>query len=117
MSSDEQVRPTRSLDVTADLTLSLADEDVSVTGYGDLVIVDAPSLRTALGLLRGVDHVPTHLVERGLARGDVTVDVRVRGGSIARAGPGIRPGPVSRALGVAPAKVSLLGVALAGLGR
>lgn len=117
MSSDERSRPERALDVTADLTLSLADADVDVTGYGDLVVVDAPDLRTALALLRGSDYVPSKLVERGLARSDVTVDVRVRGGSIARAGPDIRPGLVSRVLGVDPARVDLGGVVLAALGR
>lgn len=105
------------LDVSADLTLTLADEDVRVTGYGDLVVVDAPSVRAALGLLRGADHLPTRAVERGLNRGGVTVDVRVRGNSVARAGPGVRPGVVSRALGVDPARVSLGGLVFAVLRR
>lgn len=117
MSSDERSRPERALDVTADLTLSLADTDVHITGSGDLVVVDTPDLRTALKLLRGTDYLPSQFVERGLARSGVVVDVRVRGGSIARAGPAIRPGLVSRVLGVEPARVNLGGVVSAALGR
>jgi hypothetical protein len=117
VSSDEQARPELALDVVADLTLTVGDADVHIDGYGDLVVVDAPNLRTALTLLRGADHLHPAFVERGLARSDVVVDVRVRGGSIARLGPGIRPGPVSRTLGVEPARVSLGSAVLAALGR
>lgn len=116
MNGDERIRPVRTLDITADLTLRLDDAEVEVRGYGDLVVVDAPTLRTALSLLRSAEALPGEFVERGLVRGDVALDVRVRGGSIARAGPDVRPGPVSRALGVDPARVNLGSVALAALG-
>jgi hypothetical protein len=96
----------RPLDVVADLTVTVDDETIRVRGYGDLVVVRAPTLdavrslatmRSALDLSR---------------RADVTVDVRVRGHSVARAGPGEEPGRLSRLLGVAPARLSLGGVLL-----
>jgi len=104
----------RALAVDADLTLTVDDATVSIRGYGDLVVVAAPSLSVLRTLVRGEPPVPdrSHLVA-ALRDADVTLDVRVRGRSVARAGPEYDPGPLSRALGVAPARVSLGGLLLA----
>jgi len=105
----------RALDVDADLTLAVDDETVSIRGYGDLVVVAAPSLAAVRTLARSrplLDDL--HLLDH-LHDADVTVDVRVRGRSVARVGPGVDPGPLSRALGVDPARVSPGGLLLAAL--
>ncbi|WP_251330433.1 aminopeptidase [Haloplanus pelagicus] len=99
----------RPLDVYADLTLDVGETTVSIRGYGDLVVVRAPSLRAVRALASGASRVP---VFDGLSRADVTLDVRVRGHSVARAGPGHDPGHLSRVLGVDPARISPGGVVL-----
>ncbi|WP_224269353.1 peptide ABC transporter ATP-binding protein [Haloprofundus salinisoli] len=103
----------RPLDVTAELTLTVEGEEVRVVGFGELVVVDAPSLGGAFALLRGAGQLPTEQFGENVRAADVTVDVRVDGVSVARLGPDLRPGYLSRALGVAPARLSLGGVALA----
>jgi hypothetical protein len=106
----------RALDVEADLTLAVDDAEVSVQGYGDLVVVATPSLAALRRLARTGDPVVDDLHLREYLRdADVTLDIRVRGRSVARAGSGIDPGPLSRALDVAPARLSPGGLALAAL--
>jgi hypothetical protein len=97
----------RPLDVYADLTLEVGGATVSVRGYGDLVVVRAPSLAAARALATGTEP----LLDR-LHGADVTLDLRVRGHSVARAGPDNRPGPLSRALDAAPARLCPGGVVL-----
>lgn len=107
----------RALDIDADLLLTVDDESVEIRGYGDLVVIAAPSLAVVRRLAgERPPPVDRHLLDY-LGDADVTVDVRVRGRSVVRAGPGIDPGPLSRALGVAPARVSLGGLFLAALGE
>ncbi|WP_251343253.1 hypothetical protein [Haloplanus halophilus] len=97
--------PDRPLDVYADLTVDVGDATVSIRGYGDLVVVRAPSLAAARALSSGGRTVLDHLRDA-----DVTLDLRVRGHSVARAGPAHEPGRLSRALGVDPARISLGGL-------
>jgi hypothetical protein len=107
----------RPLDVDADLTLTVDGAAVSIRGYGDLVVVSAPSLAALRTLARtGASHLGTERLDR-LRDADVTLDVRVRGRSVARLGAGVDPGPLSRALGVDPARVSLGGLLLTALGE
>jgi hypothetical protein len=106
------VTPSDDLDVVADLTVDVGTATVSVRGYGDLVVVSAPSVAAA----RALSGAGGALLARLIAAG-VTVDVRVRGHSVARAAPDRDPGPLSRALGVAPARVSPGGLLLAALWR
>jgi hypothetical protein len=109
--------PDRALDVDADLTLTVDGAAVSIQGYGDLVVVSAPSLSVLRTLARtGAPPLGVHLLDH-LRDADVTLDVRVRGRSVARMGPGVDPGPLSRALGADPARVSLGGLLLAALGE
>lgn len=98
----------RPLDVSADLTLDVDDATVTIRGYGDLIVVRTPSLAAA----RALSVVGTRPLLSHLRDADVTLDLRVRGHSVARAGPGHDPGPLSRALGVAPARISPGGVVL-----
>lgn len=102
------------LSVTADLSVSVDGARVVVDGYGDLVVVDAPSFRAVRRFAGG--RAGTRLLA-GLAAADVAVDVRVRGTSVARVDPDAPPGALSRLLGAAPARVSAGGVAFAALGR
>jgi hypothetical protein len=97
----------RPLDVHADLTVEVDGATVSIRGYGDLVVVRAPSLAAARALSTG-----TGLLLDRLHDADVTLDLRVRGHSVARAGPGHDPGLLSRAVGAAPARLSPGGVVL-----
>jgi hypothetical protein len=101
----------RPLDVYADLTLEVGDASVAVRGYGDLVVVAAPTLSAVRELAGG-----GLLLER-LVAADVTVDLRVRGLSVARAGPDHPPGLLSRRLGLAPVRLEPGGLFLAALTR
>lgn len=98
------------LDVHADLTLDVGSASVSIRGHGDLVVVAAPTLAVAWTLAETLGPLLAHL-----SAADVTVDCRVRGHSVARAGPDADPGLLASALGVRPARVSLGGLLLAAL--
>jgi len=103
------------LEVEADLDLDLESGTAHVRGYGDLVVVELPSLTAARELATGASTLPVAGLPDGLATGGVTVDVRVRGRSVLRAGPGVDAGPLSRLAGVAPAAASLGGIAAAAI--
>jgi hypothetical protein len=105
----------RPLQVEADLTLTVDGEAVDVAGYGDLVVVGVPSLRALRELGRGAGmlgglSLPAAAGADLVADADVTVDVRVRGVSVARVEPGRSAGPLAGLLGVAPARPSLAGL-------
>lgn len=105
----------RRLAVEADLAVTVEGHEIGVAGYGDLVVVEAPSLRAVRALGRGLDALPRP--PDGFAGAPPTVDVRVRGVSVARIDPGVAPGPLARLLGTAPARPSLGGVLRALLRR
>ncbi|MFB6304687.1 MAG: hypothetical protein ABEH47_05940 [Haloferacaceae archaeon] len=105
----------RRLAVEADLDVSVGGEAVRVDGYGDLVVVDAASFAALRALRRGSDALPTPLGPALAADADLTVDLRVRGVSVARVDPDVDPGPLARALGVAPVRPSLGGLVRAAL--
>lgn len=108
----------RALAVEADLVLDVAGEAVAVWADGDRVVVDAPTARAALALLRGTRTLPGSLPALGaeLVAADLPVSVRVRRAEVAHLGPGATPGRLERAVGVDPAALSPVGVVLA-LGR
>lgn len=106
---------TRELSIEADLTLTVPAGDVRIRGYGDLIVVEAPSLAAARDLFDGTATLPLDRLTGGIDDAAVDVDVRVRGRSVARVGPGVDPGPLSRLVGAAPARVSGGGVVLAAL--
>ncbi|MFC6988944.1 hypothetical protein ACFQJD_09870 [Haloplanus sp. GCM10025708] len=96
----------------ADLTLERGDDEFSIDGDGRTVVVDAPSLAAAARLRPTVARLRTAAAAAPFSKPTprVTVDVRVRGASVARAGPDVSPGVASSLLGVAPVRVSASGV-------
>jgi hypothetical protein len=101
------VTPTRPLDVDADLAVETDDWAGRIEGHGDLIVVDVPSLSAAREIVRTAASFADQL-----AGADVTVDLRVRGRSVATYGPAVETGPLARALGLAPARVRPGGVLL-----
>lgn len=104
----------RRLSIDADLTLAVGGEEIRVVGYDDLVVVDAPSFAAARALRR--DAARLRIVLAALPDPTVTVDLRVRGSSVARFGPDARQGPLPRLVGAA-GDLSLGGALLAALKR
>lgn len=97
------------LDLTADLTVEIEGETVEVRGYGDLVVVDAPSLAALRRLRGGLGQLPIDLFP-AVGSAGVDVDVRVRGTSVARVDPDRDAGLLGRLLGIAPVRPSVGGV-------
>lgn len=75
------------LDVSADLTVTVEGQPISVDSYTDVVRVDLPSLRVLLALSR-VERRRTHVerLDRLLRTVDLTLDLAVDGTRIARLG-------------------------------
>jgi hypothetical protein len=102
--------------VTGAVDAEVDDGSGSVRGYGDLVVVSLPSVGAARRLARAVaaaEAAEGARIPEAFERADLSVDVRVRGVSVARVGPAARAGALGRRLserlGVA-ASVSLGGV-------
>lgn len=87
------------LDVSADLTVTVEGQPISVESYTDVVRVDLPSLRLLLALSR-VERRRTHIyrLDRLLRTVDLTLDLAVDGTRIARLGADTSPTvpPLSR---------------------
>ena len=86
--------------MTGTLDVEGADGTGTVRGYGDLVVLSLPTLAAARSLASGVamaTHGPGERFADALRRSDLTVDVRVRGVSVARVGE-TEGGPLARAL-------------------
>ncbi|WP_435360941.1 hypothetical protein [Haloarchaeobius sp. DFWS5] len=115
--TDTESRLGEDLRIDADLRLRLGDEVVTVTGYGRTVVVDAPTLRVARRLQRANRQWPIRRLLDGLAASGATLDVRVRGVSVAGFDRYSHPGGSARLLGVAPATLYPEGVLLAALRR
>lgn len=102
------------LSVDVDLRVTIDGRDCDVWDEGDVVVVNAPTLRTARALLDGADALPLP-VERlagELARADLVVEVQVRRSPVARVGAGVTPSRLAARLGY-DAHVSARGVAVA----
>ncbi|MFB6167439.1 MAG: hypothetical protein ABEJ43_01175 [Haloferacaceae archaeon] len=100
----------RLLSVEADLTATVDGQEVRVEGYGDRVIVSFPTFAAARRARETVDELPVPFDSLdAAAEAGIDVDVRIRGASVARLGPGVRAGPLSRLVGAAPARVSVVG--------
>lgn len=101
----------RALSVEADLTATIDGQSVSIDGYGDRVIVSFPTFETARRALDGVETLPVPFDSLDVAAdAGIDVDVRISGASVARLGPGVSAGPLSKLVGAAPARVSVVGV-------
>jgi hypothetical protein len=101
----------RALNVLADLSLALDDENIAIRGEGDRIIIDLPSLRAGQALLRagpfsqgqrqaGFVKANAFLQETGL-----TIDVRYAGEVVGRLGAEARPSAVSRLLRISGVEV------------
>jgi len=102
------------LSVDVDLTVTVDGRECAVWDEGDVVVVNAPSLRTARALIDGVDALPLP-VERlvgELASGDLVVEVRVRRSPVARVGAGVAPSRLAARTGY-DADVAVRGVVVA----
>lgn len=108
---------TAPLDVDADLTVSVDGAEAEVRSTGERIFVEFGSLSAAS---IAADARPSGTLDRlpaVLRTADLTVDIRVRGRTVAVSGAGASPGVVSRRLGVAPNEVRPLGVVGAVVGR
>ena len=84
-----------SLDVDADLEVTVNGTPLSVTGSGDRLTVEAPSLRAGLRALRSTGGYAEDLVA-SLSQVGMTADVVVRGRTVAVVGAGARPNAAGR---------------------
>ncbi|MFC7155466.1 hypothetical protein ACFQPA_08355 [Halomarina halobia] len=100
------------VDVTADLTLTIDGQPITVESYTDTVFVNLPSIRAASALartgLRRADRL-----DRLLRDLDVTVVFRIDGTPVARIGAAARPGPLARIAPIQPDARGVLRTALA----
>ncbi|MFC7096347.1 hypothetical protein [Halobaculum marinum] len=102
----EEFRIAADVEATVDgdaLSVRTVDGRVEVTADGFGALRQVRSLRDVLpaAAVDALDRLPVDRVPLG---------VRVAGVEVARIDPGVPPGPLSRALGVAPASVDLRGV-------
>lgn len=97
----------RAIAVEADLELAVEGHPVSVTGSGTHLTVGIESVCGAIAVLQSLGTV-SELVEPLGSRvvdAELSADVTVGGTTVARIGPHVEPTALSRALGVAPARV------------
>lgn len=100
---------TRTVRIEADLTAATGGEEIRIRGYGDRLVLDCPSFGAVRRARDAVDALPRPAGVDPVA-GDIAIDVRVRGASVARIAPDATPGALSRLVGAAPARVSLVGL-------
>ena len=111
------------LEVLADLQLAVDGEEISIRGDGDRLVVDLPSLRAGRRLLRSgpfaleTDPDPMTQLQDVLEGTGLSVEVRLQGDPVARMGPGINPGLLSRALNLGPVEVRPTGPLLRAMQR
>ncbi|MEM4781329.1 MAG: hypothetical protein QXG03_07210 [Halalkalicoccus sp.] len=93
--------------VEADLSLTVEGHPVSVSGSGTHLTIATSSLRAAVTVLGSLGTL-AELVEPFGSRfveADLSADVEVDGVVVARIGPHVEPNALSRALGIAPARL------------
>lgn len=101
----------RLLSVEADLTATVDGQAVEIDGYGDRVVLSFPTVAAARRARESIDALPVPFDSlAAAAEVGVDVDIRIRGASVARLGPDVRAGPLSKLVGAAPARVSLVGL-------
>jgi hypothetical protein len=104
------------LDLDADLTVTVADQAMTVAGYGDTFAFDLPSLTGAISLWRSlpVGHMD---IAAMLSSVGLTAEVRVRGVPLARLGDTAVPSRISDWMGLGSIELLPEGIALAALSR
>lgn len=109
--SDPSTRPTVApLTVDTDLSVRVNGVDVSVESTGERLFVGVASVGDALRAARGHPRDGGTALAEVLDVGALTVEFRVRDRTVAVAGTGASPGPVSRRLGSDPIELRLGGV-------
>lgn len=100
-----------SLDILADLLLTVDGADVPIRGTGDRIVIDLPNLRTGRRMLAAGPFAAGQRAE-GIARANdllaeagLTLDVRLDGSVLARLGATARPNAVGRLLNLGAAEV------------
>ncbi|SFR63597.1 hypothetical protein [Halogeometricum limi] len=106
----DETRPRAPLTVHTDLTLTVDGTELPVTSTGERLFVEFPSLPSAVRTLRRSPQGERHRLHDLLTTTDLTVEVRVRGRTVAVSGAGARPGILSRELGVDPVELRIGGV-------
>lgn len=96
------------LRVEVDVEATVDGDRLAVRSADGRIDVSADSLRTLGRLGSLLDRLPARL---GESADRVPIGVHVGGVEVARVDPGVPAGPLSRALGVAPARVDVMGLA------
>jgi hypothetical protein len=97
------------LSVETDLTLTVNGAEARVESTGERLFVSFESLPDGIRALRGQPQDAAGPLSTLLETTDLTVEIRVRDRTVAVAGAGARPGPLSRQLGIAPLEARLGG--------
>jgi hypothetical protein len=103
--------PRRTVEVLADLMLTVEGEDIAIRGEGKRIVIDLPSLGAGRKLLyagpftqaqRTASTTRAHevLTKQGLA-----LEVRYQGDVVARLGAGARPSAIARVLNLGTVEV------------
>lgn len=93
--------------VEADLELTVEGQALTVSSTGNHLTISIETVRGAITVLRNIG-VLADLIEPLGSRavdGEISADVETSGVVVARLGPYVEPNALSRALGVAPARV------------
>ncbi|XVH31047.1 hypothetical protein ACNS7O_11720 [Haloferacaceae archaeon DSL9] len=94
--------------VDGEVAVEIDGAPCRIVGTGPRVIVETPTFGAARSVLAVVDALPVD--RRDTAVPVQTLEIRVRDVPIASSGTAHHPGPLSRAIGAAPARLSLGGV-------
>lgn len=98
------------LDVYADLTVSVDGAEARVRSTGERAFVEFDSLSDASIAADGRPPGALDRLPAALRQADLTLEIRVRGRTVAVSGAGASPGVISRRFGVAPTELRPLGV-------
>ena len=115
--SDRSEPPRTPLSVeTVDLDVRVDGHDLTTRSTGDRLFVELPSLRAAVAAARGADTDRLPAVAATLRRTDLTVEVRVRGATVALVGVDASPGELERELSLSALDLRV-GGAVTAVGR
>lgn len=96
--------------VTADLTLQADGVEAEIKSAGDRLFVEIGSLADGIRLARGPSGGIEERLRPVLERTALTVEVRIRGRTVAVSGSDSRPGIVSRFSGIDPDEIRVGGI-------
>ena len=104
------------LSVTGEVAAVLADREIQITAARNRITVDVPGVRTGLAALRGAGGRKARAsalprIDALLRMTDLSVRIRMAGGTLAVLGADARPGLLSRWFGLAPLEVRVSGLA------